>query len=149
MSAGKKPGDAEALTLSQDPLQLRSSREGVAFQLRLRQQFHLERESRPGWRVTTDAYSYRLDDGTGQELASWHWHPATGNHHPHLHVAAEPISGAHLPTGRVSIESVLRLLLTDLKVLPARDHADDFLKVLEASELPFIEHRRWHAWSRR
>jgi hypothetical protein len=51
----------------------------------------------------------------------------------------------HVPTGRVSIESVLRLLLTDLKVPPARDHVSDFADVLDASERDFIEHRRWHS----
>ncbi len=66
-----------------------------------------------------------------------------------MHVAAGPIGGStHLPTGRVSIEAVLRMLLMDLKVQPTRDHADDFLSVLDAAERPFIEHRRWHAWRR-
>src|SRR5690242_10594416 len=139
-----KPGAPEAFTLSQDPLCLRSS-SGIDYQLRLLQQFHLVREDRD-WRITTDAYQYRLDDGGGKELASWHWHPSTGNRYPHLHVPAGPIGGAaHMPTGRVSIESVLRVLLTDLAVKPTRDHASDFLDVLDACEGPFIEHRRWHA----
>jgi hypothetical protein len=143
----RDPGGLQALTLSQDPLRLRSG-QGVDYQLRLRQQFHLVREGRD-WRVTTDAYQYRLDDGTGQEMASWHWHPNTGNPHPHLHVPGGPAGGrTHLPTGRVSIESVLRVLLTDLAVQPTRDHVNDFLDVLDASEAPFIEHRRWHAWRR-
>jgi hypothetical protein len=53
-----------------------------------------------------------------------------------------------VPTGRVSIESVLRLLLIDLAV-PARPaHITDVAKVLDDCERPFIEHRRWHAWRR-
>jgi hypothetical protein len=147
VSARGEPGEPEALTMSQDPLRLRST-SGAGYHLRLRQQFHLVRDGRE-WRVTTDAYQYRLDDGAGQELASWHWHPATGNQHPHLHVSGGPIGGStHLPTGRVSMESVLRMLLIDLGVQPTRDHADNFLSVLEASEGPFIKHRRWHAWRR-
>jgi hypothetical protein len=142
-----KPGQPEALTLSEDPLRLRTLH-GVEYQLRLRQQFHLVPEGR-AWRVTTDAYQYRLDNVGGQELASWHWHPGTGNPHPHLHVPGGPAGGStHLPTGRVSIESVIRVLLTDLGVQPARDHVSDFHDVLNASEGPFIESRRWHAWRR-
>jgi hypothetical protein len=117
VSAIGKPGEPEALTLSQDPVRVRT-RHNIVYQLRLRQQFHLVLEGRD-WRVTTDAYQYRLDDGTGLELASWHWHPSTGNPHPHLHVTGAPAGGGtHLPTGRVSIESVLRLLLVDLGARP-------------------------------
>jgi hypothetical protein len=140
----RDPDESQALTLSQDPLRLRAGN-GAYYQLQLRQQFHIVSEGRD-WRVTTDAYQYRLDDGTGLELASWHWHPGTGNPHPHLHVPGGPAGKrVHLPTGRVSIESVLRLLLTDLGIQPTRDHVDDYHEVLEASENPFIEHRRWHA----
>jgi hypothetical protein len=45
----------------------------------------------------------------------------------------------------VSIESILRLLLTDLQVPPTRDHSDDYLKVLEEAEANFVAYRRWHA----
>jgi hypothetical protein len=51
----------------------------------------------------------------------------------------------HMPTGRVSIESVLSLLLNELAVRPTRSHEKDWHTVLKASERRFIEHRRWHA----
>jgi hypothetical protein len=51
---------------------------------------------------------------------------------------------AHLPTGRVSVESILRLLLTDLRVPPTHNHESDFTAVLDASERDFIEARSWH-----
>jgi hypothetical protein len=63
--------------------------------------------------------------------------------YPHAHVACDMLtSAAHLPTGRVSIESVLRLLLDDLGVTARRR---DYAKVLDDAERPFIRHRRWHA----
>ncbi len=96
--------------------------------------------------MSTVAYFYRLDDSAGHEIASWHWHPGTRVSYPHAHVAGGALGKlVHLPTGRVSIESVLYLLLTDLGVKPTRDHVDDFAEVLAAAERPFIKHRRWHA----
>jgi hypothetical protein len=53
----------------------------------------------------------------------------------------------HLPTGRVSMESVLRLLLDDLKVPVAKGHAGDYAKILAKAEGDFAGHRTWHAYS--
>jgi len=142
VSAGKEPGALEALTLSKEPLPLRCDPvSGV--QLRLRQQYRLVKDSRRSWHVSTAAYAYRLDDATGNELVSWHWHPGSRVDYPHVHMASGQITDrAHLPTGRVSIESVLRLLLTDLGVSPRRANFGD---ILAEAEQPFIQHRRWHA----
>ena len=136
------------LALSQDPLQLRSAKLGTV-QLLLGHQFRLVEESRKDWHVSTIAYRYHLLDGNSREIAAWHWHPGTGTEHPHLHVSGTSIDRrAHLPTGRVSIESIIRLLLTDMEVQPARGHADDYLRILEETERLFIQHRRWHSWRR-
>jgi len=137
-----RSGDPAALTLSQEPLPLRSAVSGV-LQLRIRQQFRLVQEGRSHWRVSTVAYDYRLDDDAGRESVAWHWHPGSRITHPHVHVAGLAIGArAHLPTGRVSIESVLRLLLDDLGV-PAR--RPDYADVLAEAERLFIRQRRWHA----
>ncbi len=151
MSRSQRAGDESgALTLSEDPLKLRSARLGGGIQLQLRHQFRLikddEEPSASRWHVSTGAYFYQLDDGSGHELTAWHWHPATRVRSPHVHVAGGILGKLiHLPTGRVSIESVLWLLLTDLEVKPARGHADDFAEILAAAERSFIGHRRWHA----
>lgn len=134
------------LALSQDPLPLRSARHGTV-QLLLGHQFRLVAQSRKDWHVSTVAYRYHLLDVDSHEIAAWHWHPGTGTDHPHLHVSSALIDRhAHLPTGGVSIESIIRLLLTDMEVQPARGHADDYLRILEETEQRFIQHRRWHAW---
>jgi hypothetical protein len=152
-SRGIRTGeDLEALTLSQDPLGLRSGLLGDVIYLKLRQQFHVVRdENAPRsrqLRVSTAAYFYQLDDSSGREMASWHWHPGTGLAYPHVHVAGGVLpKQSHLPTGRVSMESVLRLLLTDLQVPPTRSHAHDYEKILAKVEGDFIGHRSWHAHS--
>jgi hypothetical protein len=143
---GKKPGETEALALSEDPLRLHSERIGGPVHLILGHQFKVVQDGRRSWHVTTTAYRYHLTDANGAELLAWHWHPRTSPH-PHLHVAAGLIGRhMHVPTGRVSAESVIRLLLGDLQVTPTRAHAGDYEQVLDDCERPFIEHRRWHAW---
>ena len=153
VSRGRQPGDVEALALSEDPLRLTSARIGIV-QFVLGHQFKLVPDGRKSWHVSTTAYRYHLLDDSGAELIAWHWHPGSLGDprlrgHPHLHAPAGSIDRhIHVPTGRVSIESVLRLLLIDLAV-PARPaHVADFAKVLDECESPFIEHRRWHAWRR-
>ncbi len=143
----KQPGDEEALTTSQRPLRFASAlfRDGLL--LDLRQRYHYERDA-GGWHVSTLAYNYELDDGDGRELISWHWHPGqpSGNPYMHLHVAGATLGPrVHVPTGRVSIESIIRMLITDLGVPPAggRDR-DTCLRVLDQAERDFIEHRRRH-----
>ena len=134
--------DPLALTLSQEPLRLRSDSLGTV-QLRLRQRFRVVRDGPKRFHVSTEAYFYRLDDAGGHELAAWHWHPGQLVDYPHAHIDCNTLtSAAHLPTGRVSIESVLRLLLDDLGV-PAK--RADYARVLDEAEKPFIQHRRWHA----
>jgi hypothetical protein len=138
----RRPGDTELLTLTRHPLPLRSAQLGRV-QLALSHWYRLTRDG--PWHATTTGYEYRLIFGEHQELAAWHWHPAPlpGPDFPHLHITNEPLTRrAHLPTGRVSIESVLRLLIDDLGV-PAR--RADYAEVFGAAERDFIEYRRWHA----
>ncbi len=121
-----------------------------ALTLRLRQTYEL-RENRDAptaerWHVSTTAYYYRLAR-TDAELLSWHWHPSAGVSYPHMHVSGEvpPLTRRmHLPSGRVSIESVLRLLLAEWGVPPRRD---DWSQVLGDAESGFLEHRRWSGHS--
>ena len=79
----------------------------------------------------------------GRELAGWHWHPGGSSpwRQPHLHVAGGRFGECHLPTGRVSLEEVLRLLLAELDVRPLRD---DWPAVLDEVEAAF---REWRTWS--
>jgi hypothetical protein len=148
-----RPGDGlEAITLSQEPLTLRSGLLNDVIYLKLRQQFRVVQEAGAQrgrrWKVSTAAYFYELDDSAGAELASWHWHPQTGLYYPHMHVNGGPLGKqTHLPTGRVSVEAEIRLLLIDLQVPPTKAHAHDYELILAKAEGDFIGHRTWHAHS--
>jgi hypothetical protein len=141
--------DLEAVTTSQDPVSLHSSSLGD-LNLVLRHQFWVVKdEDAPRsrrWKVRTAAYFYQIDDASGAELVAWHWHPESGVAFPHVHVSGGRLGKpVHLPTGRVSVESVLRLLLTELEVPPTRQHKDDYDRVLDVAEKDFIAYRSWHA----
>jgi hypothetical protein len=142
------PAEVRALLLSKgSDLRLRSPDVPGGILLRLRQQFRSVEETDfprdQRWHVSTIAYDYRLARGSdGSELLSWHWHPTTGVTFPHVHVAAEDLSRkVHVPSGRVSVEAVLRMLIGELHVPPRRE---DWAEVLEETEARFIQHRRWH-----
>jgi hypothetical protein len=145
-----KPGDVRVLALSENPLRLRSSIVAGGLLLRLLQQFRSVEEPKAPrsqrWHVSTVQYDYRLSRvEDGKELLAWHWHPDLGVPHPHLHagVSDEISRRLHLPCGRVSIESVLRLLLGELGVRAKRE---DWPRVLDEAEAPFIQYRRWSSW---
>jgi hypothetical protein len=144
---GKSPGDLEALALSADPLRLRSgSRPDHTYvKLVIGHQFRVVQDGPTDWHVSTAQYEYYILDDDERELIAWHWHPGSRITYPHLHAPAGTITHKmHVPTGRVSIESVLRMLLNDLAVSPMPARTQDFSQILDESERNFIEHRRWH-----
>jgi hypothetical protein len=79
---------------------------------------------------------------------SYQWHPGGRSPvtWPHLHLGAgaevgrTELASAHLPTGRVSIEEVLRLAITELGVEPLRD---DWREVLERTQAAYETWRTW------
>ncbi len=145
MSPSHRSGsDLEALALSQDPLLFHSEQLGYVLQFQLRHQFQLVKVHEHSWHVSSVAYFYQLSDNSGKELVAWHWHPGRGVDHPHIHTALGDIGkGIHLPSGRVSIESVIRMLIDELGVQPTRDHKDDWREVIDHAESLFLKHRRW------
>lgn len=134
----------EALAASDEPLRL-TRVDGEPLQLSVQQQYQLIETDDPDrgpWKVSTRANRYRLNDQAGRELAGWHWHPRgrSREQYPHLHVFEGPLAGLHLPTGRVSLERVLRLLLAELDVRPRRP---DWKDVLDTTDAAFVEWRTW------
>jgi hypothetical protein len=126
---GKRTGELEAVALSEDPLKLRRGAppSDVFVQLVIGHQFQVVHDT-DDWHVSTAQYAYDVLDGDGNELLSWHWHPATGTAFPHMHIHAPvgPVSHKmHVPTGRVSIESVIKLLVDEFGVVPLRDDCED------------------------
>jgi hypothetical protein len=102
-----------------------------------------------GWRVSTWNYLYSLHDAEGQEILSYQWDPrARGSpvSYPHLHIspaaqAARPeFAKAHLPTGRVAFEDVIRLAIEGFEVEPARE---DWHNVLKRTKERWIAQQTW------
>lgn len=97
--------------------------------------------------MQTVAYAYRLDAPAG-ELIAYHWHPQGRSTvtSPHLHLGAGAelgfgrLQGAHVPTGRIAIEDVLRLSIDELAVRPLRD---DWRDILEPAQAGCAAWRRW------
>ena len=89
--------------------------------LRVRLRVRLSRAEPPRglWDATTAAYEYRVSDQDDREIVAYHWHPAGQSHvqTPHLHlgpgaeIGHAPLLRAHLPTGDVPIQDVLRLAI--------------------------------------
>ncbi len=88
-------------------------------------------KAQPAWRVTTSGYEYRILDSRENEILTYHWDPSArrGPKYPHLHATAEAtvyfdaltsrrirLDGHHMPTGRVLVEWVVRLLIADFGV---------------------------------
>lgn len=100
------------------------------------------------WRVTTIGYEYRVLITDGPELLVYHWHPDARSSivTPHLHLGSGSgatfpgLIGAHLPGGRVSVEALLRMMITELGVEPSRN---DWESVLSETESRYSELRRW------
>jgi hypothetical protein len=107
------------------------------------------------WRTTTLMYEYRLLDRDMRELLVYHWQPGAshrGPDHPHLHVSASltaridarsdqqiGLDKLHLPTGRVSFESVVRMVIEEFEIAPRRN---DWRETLERTESVFHQHGR-------
>ncbi len=100
------------------------------------------------WKVTVAAYDYVFSDVTGRELVAYHWHPGGASHvdSPHLHLGVATgishagLREAHLPTGRVSLESIVRLAIEAFGVRPLRA---DWRRVLDQGEAAFNRRRTW------
>lgn len=108
-------------------------------------------ETGPGagqWKVNTRGYVYavgrseRLDDATHH----FHWIPRL-RPDPHAHVVSnapdatieEGVRGVHIPTGRVSFETIIRFMITEYGVRPIAD----WEAVLAENEALFARYRTW------
>ncbi len=103
-----------------------------------------------GFKITTRAYYYSLEDKYGHEIVAFHWHPDSENSdvsfaHMHLgHGAAEKLRKefyrTHLPTGRLAFEEIAILLLDGFNVETQRPDARN---VLNANLELFRKHKTW------
>lgn len=112
-------------------------------------------DPRGPYRASTARYFYEIATTEGQEILSFHWTPEEPGRgaitFPHLHVGRALIANqttirpedfhkVHIPTGRVSIEAVVRLLITEFGVTHRNPR---WRQILQRSETAFP---RWQTW---
>lgn len=123
---------------------------GVSLWLSVSMQYKIVEadEDRGPYKVKMTSYRYGIEDKRGKEILSYDWHPNTGMLSPHLHLhvptSIPPIIDfhkKHLPTGRVSIEQILRLTVEEFGVRPIRK---DWGKILSDAQGQFEKWRTWH-----
>jgi hypothetical protein len=101
------------------------------------------------WKVQTIAYFYELRRGD-HELLAYHWHPQGASRYtsPHLHLGAgaeiafAPLHRVHLPTGRIAVEELLRIAITEFGARPRRG---DWEEVLDRTQTGYESWRTWPA----
>lgn len=138
-----------------DPVQLRPS---PAISLSAGQRFRIVEENAVEdgpYRVHTVEYWYLFSLDDGREMLTYHWtpevQPDSGQKtYPHIHIGPallapdvpifpETFHKKHVPSGRVSIESVVRFAIEDLGVSPLKS---DWSDILDRGQGRFDQHRR-------
>jgi hypothetical protein len=146
--------DMVALLPSASPIRLRRRAEPPLF-FEPSQLFKIIPDERfPGeFKAQTLAYIYSVqvraeaEDGSNEEVLSWHWHPLTTptQQAPHSHVRLDhanlSVGRLHLPTRRISFEQVVLFLVDELDVVPARD---DWRNIIGESIERF---EKWKTWA--
>jgi hypothetical protein len=93
------------------------------------------------WTVGTAGWIYDLADSRDELISAFHWHPENSGRvaRPHVHVYGDhdtvDLHKLHFPTGRVSLEAVVRFLIEDLDVVPRRRDWDEVLDRHEQAAL--------------
>jgi hypothetical protein len=133
-----------------EPVRLARVNRPADIAIRIAQQYrivHAEGDRGP-LKVQTVAYMYTLEAADGREVFGYHWHPGSRSpfSFPHLHLEAGAMLGrpellrAHLPTGRVSVEEFLRLVIDSFDV---RARRRDWCAVLQQTQAAFSKWRTW------
>lgn len=100
------------------------------------------------WKVRITAYYHALETEDGREIVAYHWHPKQGSAYnlPHLHIetgigaSLGDVHKYHFPTGRVSLEDVLRLAIAEFGVEPERTDWEEVLGQTQAA------YEAWRTW---
>lgn len=135
------------LSCNPDPIALRRGGAAEPLFLTIAQSVAIVEDDRylGEWRCRTTSYAYWIRaEEDGNEVFFFHW-DSGGQTGPHVHVAAThdelgPIHRIHIPTGRVSFEAVLRMLIDDLDVQPNRG---DWRAILGEAAGRFERFRTW------
>jgi hypothetical protein len=134
-----------SLDSSPSPIPLKR-RTGDPIYLTVTQSLRMKKHKRE-WRMSTQQYIYNVADveDAHQYLFAWHWHPPLGRPECHLHARAALVDGTnldgkHLPSSRVTLEDVLRFLVSEWDVEPV---SVDWAQILEETQRT---HERYKSW---
>jgi hypothetical protein len=98
------------------------------------------------FKVSTQRYQHAITDADGTEVIAWHWHPGESAPAatPHIHVTGATgdhiVRRGHVPTGRVTVEAVIRYALSELAATPNRQ---DWTTILDKCEGDFRTFATW------
>jgi hypothetical protein len=101
------------------------------------------------YRVTTRWYAYSVRTSDGAAVFDYHWHPdgQSDESDPHVHWGHSQLNpegvlakSQHWPSGRVTLESIIRRLIKELEVKPL---CADWAEKLDEAEGPHLAHRTW------
>lgn len=113
----------------------------LALDIRMQYKIVEASSERGPYKVKITAYMYIVEDHRGHEVFSYHWQPDSPEvKFPHLHVEHPTFKKAHLPTGRISLEEVLKVLITDFGVQPLKPNWE---KILTETLGKFSAYRTW------
>jgi hypothetical protein len=143
-----EPGKIHGLTVNEDePIKLKCK---PVLMLRIGMLYEIVQTNEPGrlqWRVSTRGYAYEMQTASGELVWSYHWHPTSRVMNPHAHLGHTQLAEdavlyqkAHNPTGRVSLEGVIRACITEYGAAHMRD---DWDKTLALREGDFQLYRSW------
>lgn len=122
-------------------------------ELRARMQYEIIADIRAGYgpyRITTHWYDYSVRRQDGQAVIDYHWHPHSLSHEvrPHVHIGSTQLkpdavltNKAHMLTGRITFETVIRQLI-EYGVEPS---SEDWSDRLDSAEMPHLKYRTWSA----
>jgi hypothetical protein len=146
IASGREPSDERHLLAfgGGDPARLRGDRK---LSLRVAHRYRITEATGVlgAWKVSTAEYVYELLDGDRRRVIAYHWHPVgrSAVTWPHVHLPKGTpfdLAQAHAPTGRISIEAVLRFAIQDLGVEPLRRN---WREAMAKSEQLFLRQRSW------
>ena len=107
------------------------------FLFRLQEFYRVEEIGHPRtlWNVDVVEYYNTILNSEEQKVLLYHWHPRGSSSvtTPHLHlkqgaqVGRSEVRDAHLPTGEVSLNVILRVLIEEMGVQPRRPNWNSIL----------------------
>lgn len=142
-----------------EPVRLRPKPGSDRFAFAMRQRYQLQYvpddPDRGPWKVQTLDYEYAIYhviEGVLKELLTYHYHPSSDRSRvkrPHLHLRSAAgvipvLAAGHYPTGRVSLEEVVWMLLNDQdNQFGVRPLANNWRAILQSGLEAFEQWRTW------